>query len=68
MTLTSTTKLGEPVLLHLVEELGHPFQVTGDGVIVQPALAHPAQPFSHRINRPVATLDELYLDRGTCST
>jgi len=61
--LASTTKLGEPVLLYFVEKLGHPFQVAGDGMIVQPALADPAQPFTHRLNRPVASLNELHLDR-----
>jgi len=68
VTLTSATKLGKPERLHFVEELRHPFQVAGDGLIVQPTLTNPSQPFTDRINRPMALLDRLHLDhrnRGT---
>ena len=57
VTLASTTKLSKSELLHLVEKLRHPFQVTGDGVIIQPSLTDASQPFSHRLNRPVTPPD-----------
>ena len=62
VTLAPATKLGKPELLHFVEKLRHPFQVAGDGMIVQPTATDSSQPFASRIDRPVATLDQPHLD------